>query len=376
MKMKITSALLVGCLLSESVSFAAPQGGEKIAPTRVAVIGVSSGPQGNGLNGWEAARQVRGYLQKKGDDLIVIKGSEIEDLIQREPGLMGWEGTSLSSILKKAKDDYYRFKFEESLKGLSPLLNPSSSLRYAGQEGLEEAYLIAGLNHLALSDEKEAHQSFREAARLKPTLELDPAQYSPKVFRAFQRAREEVLQNKGTPKVETASVKGDSSITAPPLVNLMETEAVEEVGRRFVRRLKAHRVLFVQSQGDEARWKVYARHFDARTGEVGGLSAVEVEQPARFRHKMASLLNTFLSLEGPVVAARSYHHKDSPGKDKKDSSKKSLFKRPLFWVIGSLLVAGAGAGIGLGMSGLGTPAGDQGPVTGVAVDVPSPGGLR
>lgn len=53
--------------------------------------------------------------------------------------------------------------------------------------------------------------------------------------------------------------------------------------------------------------------------------------------------------------------------------RKSFWKKPLFWVIGGLLVAGAGAGAGIALSSGG--GGGGAPTTSISVDTPVPGGL-
>src|SRR5215213_2451667 len=103
--------------------------------------------------------------------------------------------------LDRAKLLYSEGHFDEAVTSLRVVLVRLQELGdlQRRQGRLADAHLLLGLAHLAMRQESDALEQFRQVLVLDDTRLLDPEVFAPRVVALFERARAEVLQGRAKP---------------------------------------------------------------------------------------------------------------------------------------------------------------------------------
>jgi tetratricopeptide (TPR) repeat protein len=96
---------------------------------------------------------------------------------------------SLIRMLEAAKAFYNGGEYESAIRELEDALQYLKQLESSDQV---EAYKYLAFSYVAFGDNEKAKVQFKKALMLNPTLELDPAQVSPKIIKVFEEAKSEM----------------------------------------------------------------------------------------------------------------------------------------------------------------------------------------
>lgn len=248
----------------------------------------------------------------------------------------------LGQALEKAKGDYSRLEFDAAKRVLQKGLVETrrSGLTHEDSQHLIPATTLLGELFYVLGDLKGAKAAFEDVVRMDPALTLDEKRHAPQVRRLFDETRQKLFSN-AQPSAQM-KVSSDSGKAKVYLNGVYKGETPLQIkgifsGRNVVtwtQKDKAGEPKIIEVSGTETV-KV-----SVGTGEAGAPEKVKVAQKEE---------------ERPL---KSYEKKTSP---KNSPYSKPFWKRPLVWIIGGVILAGAGAGIGIMMGGSsgasGTPAG-------------------
>lgn len=292
---------------------------------------------------------------------------------------------------------------------------------------LVPAHLLMAKAFLALEERNEAIQSLREVLKLAPETVLSEREYAPSFRALFQEARMEMK------KGGTATVDLSIRVFPKGARLFLDGKAVGSVPRSLKKIMPGSHYLAILKDGfqpvcrridllpgesgalqlrlekEEAEGPLTLRvsSFNRQEeitrravllGELVGADQVLLLQREKtltgvittylvdvarrrlvakkglgvttLRHADLSEIARDLSDAGSIVSMRPDH--DAAAVPVPRREKKPLWKRPLFWIIGGLLIAGAGAGAGVAFGG----GGGGSPTTSVSIDTPVPGGLR
>ncbi|MBN2620408.1 hypothetical protein JXB22_04885 [candidate division WOR-3 bacterium] len=96
---------------------------------------------------------------------------------------------SLVRMLEAAKSFYNGGEYESAIRELEDALQYLKQLKSGDQV---EAHKYLAFSYVAFGDNEKAKVQFKKALILNPTLELDPAQVSPKIIKVFEEAKSEM----------------------------------------------------------------------------------------------------------------------------------------------------------------------------------------
>lgn len=407
--MRITSwfgSLLV-FFYSLSPSFVSAEGAKKIAVLEVHALA----DQGTLVKAM--ADRVRHDLARETPHTILSREETARGLSQLSLE-QGGSDQKLSEIIQKSTDAYYRMELDLAKGLLKKKLRQieSGEVQAVEVHDLGPAYILLGTIHLAFHETDEALRAFREAVRFAPETVLSEQDHSPRVRTTFERAKEEVVGEKflsGGLKV-TADQKraevfldgifkglvplrlegllsgrhylmlkgegyeptvtpveipsggvlehsfslereADDPEAAEAAIFLSGSESSEEIVRKGViagQWLMANEVVLLQV-----------------IEETGSLSVtlVNVSRPGAFVQKKGTFSQTNEAIdEGSRLVLG--HFSDSTyvvhqqngfqpvvTPEKTANAEKPLWKKPAFWIVGGLILAGTGAGLGLALDG-------------------------
>lgn len=106
--------------------------------------------------------------------------------------------------------EFQSFNYQNVISFSEELLQEKSALN---NDEIQQIYLLKGISHFSLSDERRARESFIELLKLDEEYEPDPVQVSPKIIRFFDDVKNEYEQivaedsNKQITKTDTIFVK-------------------------------------------------------------------------------------------------------------------------------------------------------------------------
>ena len=381
-------------------------------PMHPSVIVLTSQPGSSSQPYQKEARditnQLRKKLEKSGSVEVVPQGRTEEIVSQvQDPNV----GTQVHDLLMKAKGSYLEFEMGKARSEAQKALNiAENQVQKTGDTtGLQEAHLILGLIDIAENKKNTALTHFKTVFFFQPERAFTDSKYPSRVLEVLQQARKEATKSDlGELEIATESTgaevyvdgfhRGHSPLRVKALpVGVHYLKAVKTGGKSPISKFE------VVSQKDPQKVEL---KLEATAGEeetltpplhpkleqVASLSQVQKvvlvslnpEQSSAvsiivydrdqgretpFKAPTANLTAQVLSQIHTEVAEKNTknepyipYKKVHEGK-RKDSSKSSFYKKPLFWVAVGVVAAGAGAATGLALS-MGGGQGSTGTISG------------
>ena len=105
--------------------------------------------------------------------------------------------TEFEKLLENAKTYYSEGDYE---KAISELERARNFVSQSKEEDLVEAYKYLGFSYVAFGEKEKAKESFKNAIKLSPELELDSALVSPKIVAVFEEAKTELIASGWKPE--------------------------------------------------------------------------------------------------------------------------------------------------------------------------------
>lgn len=208
--------------------------------TRVAVVPLHA-PKGDVGKTENAADEIRKALTGN-SGVYLLPRSETDATLASRPELTGRGGATLGSEVRRAFDEYFTLSLEQSLSRIKRALAEIDSRGYlqAGDFDIVGAYIIQGMDLLALDERRAAVISFKEAARLDPDRILSEADFSPTVRQVFAEARAELEKTGKQGWLVIGSQPMGGQITVNGVAKGKTPYVVKEfpVGKHFVTVLK------------------------------------------------------------------------------------------------------------------------------------------
>ncbi|MBI2081929.1 MAG: PEGA domain-containing protein [Deltaproteobacteria bacterium] len=406
-------------------SFASAEGTKKIAVLEV----YSSGSEGSLVR--KMADRVRHDLARE-TSLVVLSREETARGLGQLVKEQGDSDQELSQIIRKSTDAYYRMELDLAKSLLKKKIREieSGELKAIEIHDLVPAYILMGTIHLAFQETTEAIRAFREVVRLSPETVLNERDHSPRVRATFERARQEVSDGKfsvGGLKVNAdqkktevfldGNFRGVAPLRLEQLVSgrhylMLKREGYEPTvtpveipsggilehsfslqEEKLDQQPTDAGILVSGSESQEeivrkgviaGQWLMVQQVALLQVSEESGslsITLVNLSKPGSFVQKRGTFSNHDEAVEegSRLVLA---HFSDStyvvqnknsfqpvvtPEKTVKGG--KPFWKKPVFWIVGGLLLAGTGTGLGLALGG-GVGGGGDG--TSISVELPAP----
>ena len=105
--------------------------------------------------------------------------------------------TEFEKALENAKTYYSEGDYEKAIEALE---DAKTFVSQSKDEDLVEAYKYLGFSYVAFGEKEKAKESFKNAIKLFPQLELDTALVSPKIVAVFEEARTELIASGWKPE--------------------------------------------------------------------------------------------------------------------------------------------------------------------------------
>lgn len=354
------------------------------------------------------ADRLREELSKKGG-LRVLSSQETETrLASRRMERSG----DLGSTLEEARRQYSSLEFEGAKRILHQKLAQIEigGMTFQDSLYLVPSYLLLGTLHQMTDDTAGALKAFEEVIRLAPETVLDEKKHSPKVRELFNQAKAKVFEGKnrfGAFKVTLAGgkatlylnglPKGKTPLVVkgvPPGRHYLGISAAGSSASVSAVEVSEGKMVKVQlsptetGPAPEMMGGISVSHLD-RSGEIvsaaslaggilgvdrvallhaektGGTSKVTVkmvemkragafsQETVEVKEGGSSLKSGTKFLAAWLVDTTGLSPVVSPGegpRTTRGASERPFWKRPIFWIIGGLILAGAGAGAGIGLA--------------------------
>ena len=335
------------------------------------------------------ADRVRSDLREKGEPVV----SREETAARLQSG-----SEPLAAVLEKAKGHYYSLRFGAARTLLDETLARLERGELTADDTLHLAPAYVLLGTVYYDNESRALSAFEEAARLDPALQLSEREHSPRIRGLFRKARERLSSREtrtGALKVDSSPAGGEIFVDGKsrgkgPLrleklipgrhyvavrragfrdgikVVSVPENGEEEVRLDLEKSPEASPSLAVSELRDDSA--LYSDTIAAgRKLGVTELVLIGVENSggkSRATLRRVNLARTWgvsrkeVSLggndKGIGRAARELVAFLTPEETKPARIGKPFWKKPLFWIIGGAVLAGAGAGVGIALSGGGS----------------------
>ncbi|MBI2981869.1 MAG: PEGA domain-containing protein, partial [Deltaproteobacteria bacterium] len=399
--MRITSWL---CSVTVLFQFLLPSfaSAEDLKPQKIAILEVYQ-PGDDQELGKAVADRIRHDLAGPGS-FRVLTGEETAKGLAQLGKEQGETGQDLSKIVQKATDAYYRMDLDLAKSILKKKLREveaGGDLRPTEVGQIASAYLMLGMVHNAFRESTEAVHAFREVFRLAPDTVLSEREYPPRVRSLYSQAKKETLSQgrSGGIKVSSSEKKAEASIDGS-----FKGETPIEIdgliaGRHYLLLRKSgfaplvmpvdipsggisEYSLLLEEDASDTEASVAGFSLDGpesqenlvRKGVVAGqwlmvqqvvlievssvkgfvsATIVDLSKPEAFQQKRALFSKPDEAIEeGSRLVLQHfsnsvYHVQHGNGFQptvvEKKPTKKPFWKKPLVWIIGGVLLAGAGA---------------------------------
>lgn len=348
-------SLLWSLLWNNSSAFASGAERPRLAVLELQVHGTPSAVT------QEMADRIRKELAKRGGFLVLSK----QEMGTGTIPVLETAGVGLGATVERARSAYARLDFEAARRLLERALGQIPSGNIAAADNLVPAYLLLGTIHQVGGRNDEALKAFEEVVRLAPDTTLDEKKYSPRVREIFQRARQNIpAGERNVGKTVSAPSEGFTGVSVSGL------QGAYEILHKAIaagRTLKVETIVLVSAEEKGSSHQVTARVLDLNRPDSFSQETIEVSDNGRSATKGAQFLVAFLSDVGQktatgeeassLIAEQKAGRSSSAGISHSQDHplKRPFWKRPLFWVIGGVILAGAGAGLGLTLGGGGGP---------------------
>ncbi len=261
---------------------------------------------------------------------------------------------SLQSTLERARTLYYRqVDLEASQKILEERLSDENSFLPEDLAFLVPSCLFLGNVYFASGNKEKARQAFEKALGYDPESKLSEQEYSPTVRDFFGEVKQEVLA-KGVPPKKTGilpvplakeGISGGIILSKKekPDQKILES-LLKDVSTEGLKLDRVALVTVHEAKGDLREATLYLA--DAVRGRwIGSRSVTFSEGSGGIDFGAKLLMGHVTALhqgEGNNDLPQNLSHQE-----KEVGPKKSFWRKPIVWIIGGLILAGAGAGIGL-----------------------------
>lgn len=365
----------------------------------------------------QVADDVRERLINEQPGQVLSKEKTQEILAYYRPTIL--QGATISPVgknLEEAKRAYFDSKFKDAEKLLNDALDLSQrQFQETGvNDSLIDIRILRAHVFKALREEGKLQKEFDEAAKLDPTLNLDPKFFSPWAIREFNKAKKEVLSKgsgsleiqsdppsghvflNGVPKGETPTSlndlppgrhsikiladnyapivrvveidkgedklldlkldwippKGDSDITGFQEQDCPDLESLARIGKAAGISMGVVKVLFVSIKSEGKSGQIIGQLVDIPLGTVQPKVTVPVASFKEFQPELATLV-------AQVDKKAQIDLMKKPGATTEDRAigetvligeRRELYKSPWFWV-GVAALTGTGIGAGIAASG-------------------------
>lgn len=143
------------------------------------------------------------------DRFQVLSKESTQSYFKNNPNFAQKEifSNQLNRYIEQAKEFYLNFSFKEATHLLENTIYTYREAKTPLTDAfsLTEAYVELGNIYVGSNNEKKAMETFQEAVRLNPELQITEAKYPPKTVKTFQSAREEFLKKAGYASLEINS---------------------------------------------------------------------------------------------------------------------------------------------------------------------------
>ncbi len=334
-------------LILAFISYGFPvNGSEKI---RAAVVPLDH-PAVDSVATQKLADRLRREMERDGTIEVISADRTVEGLASlAKSGRLGPGG--IGAAITKAKEYYMQLDFGTARWILQACLERLKKTGISVEErpDLITAYTFLGNLYYITGDNGAATHAFKEAVRLDPKLMLSETEYSPTVRSLFEEAKGQmVAEGSVAPEVTVnPAPKGRGDRVALKLTDPDRQEEIFSKSTEIAGFLNLDRLVLLQVEQRGGGFQAVAHLFEGGRNRLSRKS-VTLGDSVKWIGIGARMLADFVaeSVELPAVMQAA----SKTGRERPSEEGRPLWKRPVFWIIGGAVLAGAGTGLGIALS--------------------------